>query len=349
MAELEDARIAAREAGDRHRVAQAELLQRQAEVSRLEKEHLAATAAYTRLLEAEVARGGVRKETPRADLSQWLDPGTDFEDLVVQAGSRASVQRLEAGRMLERMGPKAVEPLVAMVRRENRLRWARLRTVAAIAVGAAAAALGEIALGLAGTAGAAAANLLLLAIVIGSTIAMRATLRHRRAAEALARIKDERVAGTLAQMLELGDWSVYGSVRDALRSLLPRLHARDAEHFTAEQLDCLYRVLSGSDVTLIIAVLRGLEQVGDERAAPVVARLAEGKTPASRDIRVQEAAAACLPVLLDRTLDARPGRSLLRPATAPAGGEALLRPASGVGDADPDLLLRAARPAEGGS
>lgn len=82
--------------------------------------------------------------------------------------------------------------------------------------------------------------------------------------------------------------------------------------------------LGGRDADLILAILRALEQVGDEKALPAVERLVEIEPYH----KVGRAAEACLPALRQRVEQARLAQTLLRPASAPnAPSEVLLRPA----------------------
>ncbi len=125
----------------------------------------------------------------------------------------------------------------------------------------------------------------------------------------------------------------------ALTRLLPKLHASDAHLLTDPQRDALLCLLRGKDEILVEAILRSLQQIGDERFVPAVEELAAGKRAGRRDRVTREAAQACLPALRERVRQEQAASLLLRPAGAPDG--TLLRPASGAAPADEALLLRA--------
>jgi hypothetical protein len=97
------------------------------------------------------------------------------------------------------------------------------------------------------------------------------------------------------------------------------------------------------DEELVIAVLKALEQVGDESSIRHVERLARIRPVAQNQQRIQEAAQQCLSALLQSVESRSPGSTLLR-ASEGSSTEALLRPARSEPGAESENLLRPAEP-----
>jgi hypothetical protein len=140
---------------------------------------------------------------------------------------------------------------------------------------------------------------------------------------------------------------------DTLTQLLPRLHASDAENFSAEHLRKLYAALNATSVDYSdaftrafdppimgdvvdrselldfhLAILKALEQIGDETAIPHVSAIIERRAFREADKILHDAAVDCFPTLLARIEGNRSGSMLLRPSSGLAkNGETLLRPA----------------------
>jgi len=151
------------------------------------------------------------------------------------------------------------------------------------------------------------------------------------------------------------------TIYHALAALLPQLKASDANLLTTGHRYFLNHVLKcevrrGSKrnfgqqvpVEFMLAILKSYEQVGDATAVPIVEMLANEKVRGFRQIRIQEAAKACLPLLQANNGAIGHAQTLLRAAsktdTAP---DMLLRPASETAATyDPDLLLRATHSAD---
>jgi hypothetical protein len=128
-----------------------------------------------------------------------------------------------------------------------------------------------------------------------------------------------------------------------LTHLLPRLRADDTATLDVAAKRLMNHALTRPDVDLILAVLSALEQVGDASAIPNVRKLANKGGIAAKELRVQEAARACLPLLLARAEQQQSPQTLLRAASAESiNSDTLLQPASGNVNAAPEQLLRAA-------
>jgi hypothetical protein len=172
--------------------------------------------------------------------------------------------------------------------------------------------------------------------------AYAASQAQKRVTKELAEFEDIRSVGPLAEALEYQDRALKAIAEDKLKRLLPRLQASDAGLLDEEQRKCLYRALRGRDTNLILAVLKALEQIGDEQAVPFVQKLANGEGLAARYSGIREAAQECLPALQQRAERERSRQTLLRAASASdTPSDMLLRPASGALEADPQQLHRA--------
>jgi hypothetical protein len=164
------------------------------------------------------------------------------------------------------------------------------------------------------------------------------------AVKALAQYGGARSTGLLAEALTIADIRVQ--VEQALIRELPKLKASDAPLLNEEQRYYLYQALTTRNNTnLILAILKALEQVGDEKAIPFVERLAEGKAN-FKSQEVRKAAATCLPYLREQAAKQKEHQTLLRPSSAAdvvtTAPDTLLRPAQyGGSTTEPQELLRA--------
>lgn len=161
-------------------------------------------------------------------------------------------------------------------------------------------------------------------------------------AKALSRYGGARSVGILAEALTVSDVQIYAA--EALIRELPQLKANDAPLLNAEQRKYLYGALMGDNANLILAILKALEQIGDEAAIPYVEQLALGHGSFNyRNIR--EAAEACLPYLHERAAKQKEHQTLLRASSAAdvvtSAPDTLLRPAQYSNPTQPQELLRA--------
>jgi len=179
------------------------------------------------------------------------------------------------------------------------------------------------------------------------SIAAVLALHYRRAAHRIVALELPQAVGPLVEVVAtLGD---FGSreIKAALVRLLPLLKSSDANLLTSRDRKHLNTFLGLDEyerddggfygATLKIAVLRALQQIGDETALCAVERLAES----ARNRQVRSAAQECLPFLQQRSEQMRVEQTLLR-ASGPGGSpDALLRPARDGEEAAPQQLLRA--------
>ena len=165
--------------------------------------------------------------------------------------------------------------------------------------------------------------------------------RSRWSATLLSKTNDVRMLGPLCLVAADGSMP-YSVMSRALVRLLPKVRHESGVAILPRDMAKLLRLLGDVkgpseilyDEDLAIEVLAVIADQGGSEALAEVQRLAAYKG----EWRVAEAARQCLPVLLERVESARQREMLLRAATAPL--EQLVRPASGAGVAEPELLLR---------
>lgn len=177
---------------------------------------------------------------------------------------------------------------------------------------------------------------------LGSAAA--ATQMQKNATKALAVLDDPAVVGPLAESLEFGDKALAKIATERLTALLPKLKASDASLLLPEQRAILYKQLkrqSRQNVEFSVAILKSLEQIGDEKAVAVVRELAQKEPANPSQARIVAAAKECLPFVEERAEQMRVASTLLRPVDGPGSArETLLRAADGAPQGDPELLLR---------
>lgn len=156
----------------------------------------------------------------------------------------------------------------------------------------------------------------------------------------LAKMPDIRGIGYFVDALGFADKDVTREAAEALLILLPQLKASDAHLLNDEQRSILYKQIRGKDTKLILAILKALEQVGDEKAVPFVQERIDRKHSSGDVLRIQTAAQECMPALKARVEQERAAHTLLRATTAnESDSDVLLRPAAGAG-ADSTILLQ---------
>ena len=182
--------------------------------------------------------------------------------------------------------------------------------------------------------------LLMLGCGYFSTLARKERARLSRT---LAQCDDVRAVGPLIEALFLRNRNVTAEAAEALKRLLPRLQAEDADLLTEGQCAYLrlYLAFRGEDPDLVLAIVKAYEQIGRNDDLLFVQKLAAGKGKAGKDRRVQEAAQAYLDYVRKQEELRQAPQVLLRASgSADVSTETLLRAAEGAPDAAPDQLLR---------
>ena len=165
---------------------------------------------------------------------------------------------------------------------------------------------------------------------------------HRMATERLLEMAGPYVLAALIDMLAVEDTAMRSVAEETLTLRLPHLKSHDGDHLTVQHMDTLYRCLKERAIRnqpLALAILKALEQIGDETTIPILGELLalEGD-----DLKpVQAAALECLAFVQNR-MDSQAGaRSLMRASTAPGDPrDQLLRPVAGPSKSDETLLVR---------
>ncbi len=171
---------------------------------------------------------------------------------------------------------------------------------------------------------------------------------QKSATEVIAQFDDVRYVPDLVDALAYSDKHMNGVAVAALTNLLPRLPASDSERLDSEQRKLLHRWLTikNKESALVQAILKALEQIGDERDLPSVQKMAEREASTQREKTLREAARQCLPYVEQRAEKNRVANTLLRAATASGPNmESLLRPVASSPRTDYEDLLRPAESA----
>ncbi len=180
--------------------------------------------------------------------------------------------------------------------------------------------------------------------------------RAWKATNRLAEFDDPRAIGPLARAIVLRTCGLDKVVMARLTEILLRVKASDSPSVTPEDrlelcnaVDAAaHRGAYSRERDFIVAALGALEQLGGEESVPCVMALARSEPRDDHERRIVEAAQACLPALCERAQAETIASRLLRPADAPDdAATTLLRPALGVGETDPALLLRASDAPDG--
>ncbi|HLK58398.1 MAG TPA: hypothetical protein VKU00_17655, partial [Chthonomonadaceae bacterium] len=143
--------------------------------------------------------------------------------------------------------------------------------------------------------------------------------RWRETAQDLGKSADIRAIGPLIEGLNLRDDQPVA--QEMLIPLLQRLQASDTSLLDQEQRHILNRFLRKKrtfswnyreNITLMHAILKAYQQVGDGEAIPYVQTLADGEGYAAWDRSLQEEAQACLIFLRQRAEQQQAQETLLR-------------------------------------
>ena len=182
----------------------------------------------------------------------------------------------------------------------------------------------------------------LVASFSGLFILKDAASARQNAISALRRLDDPRQIGLFAACMNDKNGDVRKIARDTLKKLMPKAQASDAQYINKDEMQALADALrkQKQDAGLMLALLKGLEQIGDERALANVAALTEDSSVSPS---IKQAARDCLPYLQIRAEQAKQAQTLLRASYGnEIAPETLLRPASGVSASSNDAqeLLR---------
>ena len=131
-------------------------------------------------------------------------------------------------------------------------------------------------------------------------------------------------------------------INQSVIRLIARLQPEDHVDVTSFELSVLLEALRSNRADLVIALLRLLEQIGDNRELPSVRALENGKYSVATNPAIREAAAHCRAAIESRLKDkALPG-TLLRASQPSAQEDTLVRPVVAVVE-EQAVLLRAAQ------
>lgn len=167
-------------------------------------------------------------------------------------------------------------------------------------------------------------------------VAFDATANVRKSTvTALGQSADPRMAGAFALCLSDQSAEIRKAASNVLKELLPKLQESDRSRFSSAEREALVKALGGKDEALTLAILKALEQIGDDQA---LARVQELSARGSAAVR--SAAADCLPFLQARAEEARQARTLLRASQPEPSGDELLRPAQAEPETPTEQLLR---------
>jgi hypothetical protein len=182
---------------------------------------------------------------------------------------------------------------------------------------------------------------------------LRPSRKAKKAVQQLSSLNDLSGIGGLIEALYFNDQR-EGPAIETLIELLQRLKASDAALLTERHHIILRAILASlphvtgnlftrlsrrkeMHARLQVAILKAFEQVGDSKALPVVAALAESGAPP----HVRAAAQKCLPFLQMRQEQERASQTLLRASSAtPIGPDTLLRAAHGHHNQEPTEMVR---------
>jgi len=178
-------------------------------------------------------------------------------------------------------------------------------------------------------------------------------MKPKWSAEELTRVGGLQAVGTLIDLITAPKLPKQMTpLFAALTELLLRMKASDACLLTTEQRRLLHILLRSAIfpglspevlLSLRLAILKALEQIGDASAIPIVMSLTVGKARTENEKTLKAAAEACLPLLRQNSGGVEATKMLLRASSLEsAAPETLLRASEPAPDMNPKELLRAA-------
>lgn len=163
---------------------------------------------------------------------------------------------------------------------------------------------------------------------------------YQNAVRLLADFDDLRAVGPLLETRESEDANLKQLAQQSLLRLLPRLKSSDANLLDEVQLQCMGRALKSKDFVFVCAILKAMEQVGDEKHLELVQRLSKKETTNPIQLRIREAAQECEPYLRKRVEETQLANTLLRASQMEDAPAILLRPVEYRPDTATHELLR---------
>jgi hypothetical protein len=263
-------------------------------------------------------------------------PQTEAERLADELTSIDTLKYDAAFTALFRMGDEAAGPLVAVLRKEARVRTFE-RFVRVFLAGTLMLVL-PVKLVLGKKLG---INDFVLAsyvlIVLMRLVLSRTTRLQKDVSELLSRLGDPRHIGTLLQAYQIvgrpGLFRGSQELENALLRQLERVRASDPIRLTDEQARAMAHALREGSPDVRLALLKAIELIGDKRVLPDVERVARGRS----DPVLAGLASECVQFLHRLAEEERVRQTLLRPSEeAPA--EPLLRAARNAEDGLGELL-----------
>ena len=157
---------------------------------------------------------------------------------------------------------------------------------------------------------------------------------------ALAKSSDVRAVPFLLEALEFPQQEVKIAARQGLISLLPQLRIEHANMLTEAHRKLLHKCLRKQDFALQSAILKALEQVGDESSLPILQEILDHPNALSY-WRLHEPAALCMDFIHTNIERVHNVQTLLRASQYTEHQDELLRPAYNTDHMPANELLRA--------
>jgi len=156
---------------------------------------------------------------------------------------------------------------------------------------------------------------------------------------ALAKSSDVRAVPFLLEALEFPQQEVKIAARQGLIALLPQLRIEHANMLTEVHRKLLHKCLRKQDFDLQAAILKALEQVGDESSLPILQEILDHPNALSY-WRLHEPAALCMDFIHKNIERVHNVQTLLRASQYTEHQDELLRPAYHTDDTPSNELLR---------
>lgn len=265
--------------------------------------------------------------------------------ILAQLTSRHEAKRREANEILDQLGDKKFEALLAAISKERACHRKQQRVLKGVMIGFGAL---MVLLVLAGVAKSLYTgkwdffdnwgSFFTMFAVTGSSVGI--TQSQKNAVRLLAQFDDIRAIPPLLEVRESEDKNIRDLAEQSLINLLPKLKASDANLLDEVQMFCLGRALKSKNTEFVCMVLKAMEQVGDEKHLDAVQRLAGKETSDPHQMRIRVAAQECEPYLRRRVEEKELANTLLRASQPESAPNMLLRPVEYRPDTATHELLR---------